>query len=125
MERVQVHLEDFCKQKSAPAKCTLWSNRPLYQSWGAEPSVPTLGTASELVRYDGLAFLYAFPGLLPPFPPRFRRITRFVLRAWAVEVCKLFAQQPHIPIFSFFPRGYRVRRVMRVSVYPCNDSATQ
>ena len=32
-------LEDFCKQKSAPSRCTLRSNRPLYQSWGAEPAL--------------------------------------------------------------------------------------
>ena len=44
------------------------------------PSVPTLGTASELIRYDRLAFLYANPGPMPPFSPVFRRITRLGLQ---------------------------------------------
>ena len=34
-----MHPEDFCKQKSAPALDILWSNRPLYQSWGTEPAL--------------------------------------------------------------------------------------
>lgn len=43
------------------------------------PSALTIGAASELVRYDGLAFLYAKPGPLPPSSPVFRRNTRMGL----------------------------------------------
>ena len=88
----------------------------LYQNCRLFSSVPTIGTASELVRYDGLAFLYAFPGPLPPSLPRFRRITRFVLRPGALLLVNCLHTSPGTSIFCFIPRGCRVRRVMRVSV---------
>lgn len=63
-----------------PVDAPTLSNRPLYQSWGAEPSALTIGAASELIRYDGFAFLYAKPGHLPPSSPVFRRNTRLGLQ---------------------------------------------
>ena len=80
----------------------------------AAPSVPTLGTASELARYDGLAFLYANPGPLPPSSPVFRRITRLGLQHGPGS----FVNSSYQPRRDFNSRGipwiYRVPRVRRV-----------
>ena len=43
------------------------------------PSALTIGAASELIRNDGFAFLYAKPGPMPPLSPVFRRNTRLGL----------------------------------------------
>ena len=43
------------------------------------PSASTIDAASELIRNDELAFLYAKPGPLPPLFPVFRRNTRLGL----------------------------------------------
>ena len=43
------------------------------------PSALTIGAASELIRNDGFAFLYAKPGPMPPLSPVFRRNTRMGL----------------------------------------------
>ena len=90
------------------------SNRPLYQSWGAEPSVPTLGTASELVRYDGLALLYAKPGPMPPLSPVFRRNTRLGLHHRPGSFVNSSDRSCPDSISRGFSRIYRVPRVRRV-----------
>ena len=59
---------------------TRQSEVTLYQKKRFFPPVPTFGTASELVRYDKLVFLYAYPGPMPHFSPVFRRITRLGLQ---------------------------------------------
>ena len=78
------------------------------------PSVPTLGTASELVRYDGLAFLYANPGLMPPFSPVFRRITRLGLQHGPGLFVNSLYQKRQDSIVRGFPQIYRVLREIRV-----------
>ena len=81
------------------------------------PSALTIGAASELVRYDGLAFLYANPGPLPPLSPVFRRNTRSGLHLGPGSFVNLSDQ----PRRGSVPRGIarfcrvpRVRRVIRV-----------
>ena len=51
------------------------------------PSVPTLGTASELVRNDRLALFYVNPGPLPPLPALILQDYTNGLAAWAGFVC--------------------------------------
>ena len=78
------------------------------------PSVPTLGTASELIRYDRLAFLYANPGPMPPFSPVFRRITRLGLRHGPGSFVNLSDQLRRESVSRGIIRIYRVPRVRRV-----------
>ena len=81
------------------------------------PSALTIGAASELVRNDGFAFLYAKPGLMPPLSPVFRRNTRLGLHHWPGSFVNCSDQ----PRRDFNSRGFfricrvpRVRRVIRV-----------
>ena len=78
------------------------------------PSVPTLGTASELIRYDRLAFLYAKSGPMPPFSPVFRRITRLGLQQGpgSFAICLDQPRRASFPVAS--PRGYREIREISV-----------
>ena len=78
------------------------------------PSVPTLGTASELVRYDRLAFLYANPGPMPPFSPVFRRITRLGLQHGPGSFVNSSDQPSRESVSRGIIRIYRVPRVRRV-----------
>ena len=90
------------------------TKRSQVQILSPRPSVPTLGTASELVRYDRLTFLYANPGPMPPFSPVFRRITRLGLQQ-EPGLFVNFGDQPYRDFVSgCFPRIYRVPRVIRV-----------
>ena len=82
-----------------------------------ETSALTIGAASELVRNDGFAFLYAKPGLMPPLSPVFRRNTRLGLHHWPGSFVNCSDQ----PRRDFNSRGFfricrvpRVRRVIRV-----------
>ena len=81
------------------------------------PSALTIGAASELIRNDELAFLYAKPGPLPPLSPVFRRNTRLGLQHGPGSFVNLSDQ----PRRDFNSRGFfricrvpRVRRVIRV-----------
>ena len=81
------------------------------------PSALTIGAASELIRNDGFAFLYAKAGPLPPSSPVFRRITRLGLQYGQGSFVNLSGQ----PRWDFVSRGIiricrvpRVRRVIRV-----------
>ena len=83
----------------------------------AAPSALTIGAASELIRNDGFAFLYANPGPLPPLSPVFRRNTRLGLHHGPGSFVNLSDQ----PRRDFNSRGFfricrvpRVRRVIRV-----------
>ena len=81
------------------------------------PSALTIGAASELVRNDEFAFLYAKPGPLPPLSPVVRRNTRLGLHHGPGSFVNLSDQ----PRRDFNSRGFfricrvpRVRRVIRV-----------
>ena len=78
------------------------------------PSALTIGAASELIRNDGFAFLYAKPGPLPPLSPVFRRNTRLGLHHGPGS----FVNSSYQPRRDFnsrgIPRIYRVPRVRRV-----------
>ena len=73
-----------------------------------------LGAASELIRNDGLAFLYAKPGPLPPLSPVFRRNARLGLHYEPGSFVNLSAQPRWDFVHSGFFRIYRVPRVRRV-----------
>ena len=82
-----------------------------------ETSALTISAASELIRYDGFAFLYAKPGPMPPLSPVFRRNTRLGLQHEPGSFVNLLDQ----PRRDFNSRGFfricrvpRVRRVIRV-----------
>ena len=81
------------------------------------PSALTISAASELIRNDELAFLYAKPGPLPPLSPVYRRNTRLGLHHGPGSFVNLSDQ----PRRDFNSRGFfqicrvpRVRRVIRV-----------
>ena len=78
------------------------------------PSALTIGAASELIRNDGFAFLYAKPGPLPPSSPVFRRNTRLGLHRGPGSFVNLSDQPRRDSIPRGFPRIYRVPRVRRV-----------
>ena len=91
--------------------------RNLYHYIGGDTSALTKGAASELIRNDELAFLYAKPGPMPPLSPVFRRNTRLGLQHEPGSFVNL-SDQPRrdsIPrVFSRICRVPRVRRVIRV-----------
>ncbi|MBQ8955222.1 MAG: hypothetical protein IJ048_14040, partial [Clostridia bacterium] len=75
------------------------------------PAALTLGAASELVRNDGFAFLYAKTGPMPPLSPAFYRITRLGQQYGAGSFVNLSDQ----PRWDFVSRGiFRICRVPRV-----------
>ena len=78
------------------------------------PSASTIDAASELIRNDGFAFLYAKPGPMPPLSPVFRRNTRLGLQhgPGSFVNCSDHPRWDSIP--RGFPRIYRVLRVRRV-----------
>ena len=78
------------------------------------PSVPTLGTASELIRNDRLAFHYSNPGPMPPLSPVFRRNTRLGLHHRPGSFVNPSDQLRRDFVSSRFFRIYRVLRVRRV-----------
>ena len=78
------------------------------------PSALTIGAASELIRNDGFAFLYAKIGPMPPLSPVFRRNTRLGLHHGPGSFVILSDQPRRDSIPRGFPRIYRVPRVRRV-----------
>ena len=79
-----------------------------------ETSALTISAASELIRYDGFAFLYAKPGPLPPLFPAFRRNTRLGLHHGLGSFVKLSDHPSRESVSYGFPRVFRVARVRRV-----------
>ena len=81
------------------------------------PSALTISAASELIRYDGFAFLYAKPGPLPPLFPAFRRNTRLSLHHGPGSFVNSSDYLSRESVSYGFPRICRVpsvRRVIRV-----------
>ena len=81
------------------------------------PSASTIDAASELIRNDGFAFLYAKPGPMLPSSPIFRRNTRLGLHHGPGSFVNSSDQLRRESV----PRGFfricrvpRVRRVIRV-----------
>ena len=79
-----------------------------------ETSALTIGAASELVRNDGFAFLYAKTGPMPPLSPVSRRNTRLGLHYGPGSFVNLSAQSRRESVSRGIPRIYRVPRVRRV-----------
>ena len=78
------------------------------------PSALTIGAASELVRNDEFAFLYANPGPLPPSSPVFRRNTRLGLHHGPGSFVNLSDQPRRESVSRGISRICRVPRVQRV-----------
>ena len=89
-------------------------NRPWVRIPPPPPSALTIGAASELIRNDGFAFLYAKPGPLPPSSPVFRRNTRLGLHHGPGSFVNSSDQPRRDSIPRGFLRLYRVPRVRRV-----------
>ena len=95
----------------------VWRSENTVQVLFPAPSASTIDAASELIRNDGFAFLYAKPGQMPPLSPVFRRNTRLGLHHGPGSFVNLSDQ----PRRDFNSRGFfricrvpRVRRVIRV-----------
>ena len=88
--------------------------RNLYHYIGGDTSALTKGAASELIRNDGFAFLYAKPGPLPPLSPVFRRNTRLSLHHGPGSFVNSSDYLSRESVSYGFPRICRVQRVRRV-----------
>ena len=78
------------------------------------PLAPVKGAASELIRNDELAFLYAKTAPMPPLSPVFRENTRLGLCHGAGLVWKCFrAAMPEWGFLSL-PCGFTAHRVCGV-----------
>ena len=78
------------------------------------PSALTIGAASELIRNDVFAFLYAKPGPMPPLSPVFRRNTRLGLHHGPGSFVNSSDRLRRDSISRGSSRIYRVPRVRRV-----------
>ena len=80
------------------------------------PLAPVKGAASELIRNDELAFLYAKTAPMPPLPPAFRENTRLGPCGWArLEMLPGRHAGMRFSVASLrIYRAPRVRRVIRV-----------
>ena len=77
-------------------------------------SALTIGAASELIRNDGFAFLYAKPGPLLPLSPVYRRNTRLGLHHGPGSFVNSSDHPSRESVSYGFPRICRVPRVRRV-----------
>ena len=78
-----------------------------------ETSALTIGAASELIRNDGFAFLYANPGPMPPVSPAIYRITCLGLHCGPGSFVNL-SDQPRRDYVSRGFSGFAVYRVYGV-----------
>ena len=90
----------------------------MYQPLGPMPTALTIGAASELIRNDGFAFLYAKPGQCRPHPPYSAGIHGWPA-AWAGFFRKSFRTVGSGFDFPLFYRIHRIPRIRRVILVIC------